>query len=66
MFARADSEGFFIESFSIEPVQGEGNPGQCVDRDFYDVARELTKEHGSMLIVDSIQAGIRSRYPFSN
>ena len=61
MFARADSEGFFIESFSIEPVQGEGNPGQCVDRDFYDAARELTKEHGSMLIVDSIQAGIRGQ-----
>ena len=61
MFARAESEGFFIESFSIEPVQGEGNPGQCVDRDFYDAARELTKEHGSMLIVDSIQAGIRGQ-----
>ena len=61
MFARADSEGFFIESFAIEPVQGEGNPGQCVDRDFYDAARELTKEHGSMLIVDSIQAGIRGQ-----
>ncbi len=61
MFARADAEGFFIESFAIEPVQGEGNPGQCVDRDFYDVARQLTNDHGSMLIVDSIQAGIRGQ-----
>ena len=46
---------------SIEPVQGEGNPGQCIDRDFYDEARRLTNEHGSMLIVDSIQAGIRGQ-----
>ena len=61
MFERADAEGFFIESFAIEPVQGEGNPGQCVDRDFYDVARQLTNDHGSMLIVDSIQAGIRGQ-----
>ena len=46
---------------SIEPVQGDGNPGQCVDRDFYDEARRLTNENGSMLIVDSIQAGIRGQ-----
>ena len=64
-FAKADEEGYFIESMSIEPVQGEGNPGQCIDRDFYDEARRLTNEHGSMLIVDSIQAGIRGKelYP---
>ncbi|NDF34147.1 MAG: aminotransferase class III-fold pyridoxal phosphate-dependent enzyme [Euryarchaeota archaeon] len=60
-FAKADKEGYFIESMSIEPVQGEGNPGQCIDRDFYDEARRLTNEHGSMLIVDSIQAGIRGQ-----
>lgn len=60
-FAKADEEGYFIESMSIEPVQGEGNPGQCIDRDFYDEARRLTNEHGSMLIVDSIQAGIRGQ-----
>ena len=60
-FAKADEEGYFIESMSIEPVQGEGNPGQCIDRDFYDEARRLPNEHGSMLIVDSIQAGIRGQ-----
>jgi acetylornithine/succinyldiaminopimelate/putrescine aminotransferase len=43
----------------IEPVMGEGNPGEAVHRDFYDAARELTKAHGSLLLVDSIQAGIR-------
>ena len=60
-FAKAEEGGFFIESMSIEPVQGEGNPGQCIDRDFYDEARRLTNENGSMLIIDSIQAGIRGQ-----
>ena len=46
---------------AIEPVQGEGNPGQCVSREFYDEARRLTKEHGSLLLIDSIQAGIRGQ-----
>ncbi len=60
-FAEAEEKGYFIESMSIEPVQGEGNPGQCIARDFYDEARRLTNEHGSMLIIDSIQAGIRGQ-----
>ena len=60
-FKRADDEGFFIEMMAIEPVQGEGNPGQCVTREFYDEARRLTLEHGSMLLVDSIQAGLRGQ-----
>mgnify|MGYP006130377263 FL=1 len=61
VFAKAEAENIFIELMAIEPVQGEGNPGQCVDRDFYDEARRLTLKHGSMLLVDSIQAGIRGQ-----
>lgn len=60
-FAQAEEEGYFIELMAIEPIQGEGNPGQCISREFYDEARRLTKEHGSMLLVDSIQAGIRGQ-----
>ncbi len=60
-FSDAEEKGYFIESMSIEPVQGEGNPGQCIDREFYDEARKLTKENDSMLIIDSIQAGIRGQ-----
>ncbi|MEE2758822.1 MAG: aminotransferase class III-fold pyridoxal phosphate-dependent enzyme [Candidatus Thermoplasmatota archaeon] len=60
-FKRAEEEDFFIEMMAIEPVQGEGNPGQCVTREFYDEARRLTLEHGSMLLVDSIQAGLRGQ-----
>ena len=60
-FERANRDNVFIELMAIEPVQGEGNPGQCVSREFYDEARKLTKEHGSLLLVDSIQAGIRGQ-----
>ncbi len=44
----------------MEPVMGEGNPGQAVTREFYDVARALTKQHGALLLMDSIQAGLRA------
>ncbi|HEM46629.1 MAG TPA: aminotransferase class III-fold pyridoxal phosphate-dependent enzyme, partial [Alphaproteobacteria bacterium] len=59
-FARADEEGYFIEAFFMEPVMGEGNPGQAITPQFYQAARELTNAHGSLLLVDSIQAGLRS------
>ena len=58
-FAQAEKDKLFIEVLFIEPVMGEGNPGECVDRHFYDAARRLTKAHGTLLVVDSIQAGIR-------
>ena len=60
MFARADDEGIFIEAFFMEPVMGEGNPGYAIEPAFYKRARELTLEHGTMLVVDSIQAGLRA------
>ena len=60
-YEQADKDNVFIELLAIEPVQGEGNPGQCVTREFYDAARAITLEHGSMLLVDSIQAGIRGQ-----
>ena len=59
-FDKANEEGVFIEAVFIEPVMGEGNPGQAISRSFYDAARRLTKSHGSLLLVDSIQAGIRA------
>ncbi len=58
-FAKAEADGVFIEMMFMEPVMGEGNPGESVSRAFYDAARELTKAHGSLLLIDSIQAGIR-------
>ena len=55
VFQQAVDEKFFIELIAIEPIQGEGNPGMCVTREFYDTARRLTKKYDSMLLVDSIQ-----------
>jgi len=57
---KAEADNVFIEAMMLEPVMGEGNPGLAITREFYDVARDLSKAHGSLLIVDSIQAGLRA------
>lgn len=59
-FAKADAEGVFIEVMFMEPVQGEGSPGMAMSREFYDAARRLTRTHDTLLVVDSIQAGLRA------
>jgi acetylornithine/succinyldiaminopimelate/putrescine aminotransferase len=59
-FADADANGWFIEAMFLEPVMGEGDPGRAVPPSFYAAARELTKAHGTLLLVDSIQAGLRA------
>jgi len=58
-FADAQANGWFIEAVFLEPVMGEGDPGRAVPVEFYNAARELTRAHGSLLLVDSIQAGLR-------
>jgi acetylornithine/succinyldiaminopimelate/putrescine aminotransferase len=60
VFGWAESNRFFIEAFFLEPVMGEGNPGEAVTPEFYAEARRLTNEHGALLLVDSIQAGLRA------
>ncbi|MBF6022822.1 aminotransferase class III-fold pyridoxal phosphate-dependent enzyme [Lysobacter niastensis] len=60
VFADADTNGWFIEAMFLEPVMGEGDPGRSVPPAFYAAARELTRAHGSLLLVDSIQAGLRA------
>jgi len=60
-FALADREGIFFEMMFLEPVMGEGNPGVAITREFYDEARRLTREHGTLLLIDSIQAGLRAQ-----
>jgi 4-aminobutyrate aminotransferase-like enzyme len=59
-FADADANGWYFEAMFIEPVMGEGDPGRALPADFYAEARRLTKEHGTLLLVDSIQAGLRA------
>lgn len=60
VFADADRHGWFIEAMFLEPVMGEGDPGRAVTPEFYKAARELTEAHGTLLLVDSIQAGLRA------
>jgi acetylornithine/succinyldiaminopimelate/putrescine aminotransferase len=60
VFAAAKENDVFIEAFFMEPVMGEGNPGMPIEPAFYARARELTREHGTMFVVDSIQAGLRA------
>lgn len=60
VFSDADANGWFIEAMFLEPVMGEGDPGRSVPPAFYAAARELTKSHGSLFLVDSIQAGLRA------
>lgn len=60
-FIKADADNVFIESLFIEPVMGEGNPGMGITREFYDTARQMTKERGTLLLIDSIQAGLRAQ-----
>ena len=59
-FADAEANGWFIEAMFLEPVMGEGDPGRSVPPAFYQLARELTRAHGSLFLVDSIQAGLRA------
>lgn len=58
-FAEAEKSRVFLEAMFVEPVMGEGDPGVAMTRSFYDAARRLTRAHGTLLIVDSIQAGFR-------
>ncbi|SDQ92757.1 Acetylornithine/succinyldiaminopimelate/putrescine aminotransferase [Pseudoxanthomonas sp. CF385] len=59
-FADAEAKGWFVEAVFLEPVMGEGDPGRSVPPAFYAAARELTRSHGSLFLVDSIQAGLRA------
>jgi len=60
IFAEAERQNWFIEAMFLEPVMGEGDPGRSVPPAFYALARKLTREHGSLFLIDSIQAGLRA------
>ncbi len=60
VFREADAQNVFYEALFIEPVMGEGEPGRAITREFYDLARRLTAERNTLLIVDSIQAALRA------
>merc|ERR1719160_815730 len=55
VFNKAVEDGLHVECVICEPVQGEGQAGMALSREFYSTARKLTVFHNSMLIVDSVQ-----------
>jgi acetylornithine/succinyldiaminopimelate/putrescine aminotransferase len=60
-FTQAAQDKVFISACYCEPVQGEGSPGLALTPAFYKRARALTTHHDALLIIDSIQAGIRTQ-----
>ena len=61
IFEWADANNVFFEAVFMEPVMGEGNPGAALHPEFYRKARALATRHGTLLLVDSIQAGLRAQ-----
>ena len=59
VFENAKKNNEYVEAVFIEAIMGEGNPGQKISPEFYAAARKLTLENDSMLVIDSVQAGIR-------
>ncbi len=56
----AATENVYFEMAFVEPVMGEGNPGMAMTRAYYDELRKITKSNDTLLLVDSIQAGLRA------
>ncbi|WP_313217445.1 aminotransferase class III-fold pyridoxal phosphate-dependent enzyme, partial [Stenotrophomonas sp.] len=50
VFAEAEQNHWFVEAVFLEPVMGEGDPGRSVPPSFYALARELTRQHRSLLL----------------
>ena len=58
-FTAAERDGVFIDAVYLEPISGEGDTGCPLSPEFYSLARELTATSGALLVIDSVQAGIR-------
>tara|TARA_Y100000992_G_C21274369_1_gene499023 strand:- start:1461 stop:2831 length:1371 start_codon:yes stop_codon:yes gene_type:complete len=54
------NNGFELDAIIMEPVMGEGRPGIALNPEFYKLARQQTLELESILLIDSVQAGIRT------
>ena len=54
------NNGFELDAIIMEPVMGEGRPGILLNPEFYKLARQQTHELHSILLIDSVQAGIRT------
>jgi acetylornithine/succinyldiaminopimelate/putrescine aminotransferase len=60
-FQEAKKNNVFFEMAFMEPVMGEGNPGFAIEPEFYRELATLTRAQGGLVLVDSIQAGLRAQ-----
>ena len=51
---------YVIDAIIMEPVMGEGNPGIQLSPDFYKQVRKISNDLNIPLVIDSVQAGIRT------
>jgi acetylornithine/succinyldiaminopimelate/putrescine aminotransferase len=53
--------GAWFEAAFVEPVLGEGVPGRAMTPEYYTAIRVATRDAGTLLVVDSIQAALRAQ-----
>lgn len=53
------NSNIYYEMMFLEPVMGEGRAGYAITPEFYNLARKLSRENDTLLLADSIQAGMR-------
>ena len=51
---------YIIDAIIMEPVMGEGNPGIQLTPEFYKQVRKISDYFNIPLVIDSVQAGIRT------
>lgn len=49
----------YVECAIVETVMGEGRPATAITPDFYDAVQRRVQEAGGLMIVDSVQSGMR-------
>ena len=59
VFDRIRASGEFPEVTVVEPVRGEGDPATPLDPSFYGALVARTRAAGGLVLVDSVQAGLR-------
>ena len=60
VFEDAKEKGYFIELIAVERTRRRSTRTNYL-REFYDAAVRLIHEHGGMILVDSIQTGLRGQ-----
>lgn len=58
-YNRLADQGIFPELAVLEPVMGEGRPALSITPEFYEAVYRRTHAAGGMVLVDSVQAGLR-------